>query len=249
MNQIKPAEADGHITLCRADGTEVEATVIIGDRQCDPDYGDWFNCRVLVDGTTFGVGGADIHSAESALAENRQYGLQTDTHPEMHWPGAVYAGDPEYYDIGCQVRDGVVMVANFDTCGEMEALMEHLGYSMHDTDVTADAWEDAAAEISAAVEALVDDALARERAEAEERAKAEAEERARPVVKAQWIEDESRYFVDPSYCDCDCGTTGWVSEDGDYWWQNDDAAGEPEGDFAAATIVFVGGPRDGQEVC
>lgn len=58
------------------------------------DGGEYLNGLVtLADGRKFNVGGGNIHSAESASHENNCNGLQVDTHPEMHWPGAVSEGD------------------------------------------------------------------------------------------------------------------------------------------------------------
>ena len=72
----------------------IECTLTLG-----PDEGGYRNGKVsLPDGRKFAVGGGNIHTAESALASNRQSGLQTDTHPEIHWPGAQVVGDFDAYD-------------------------------------------------------------------------------------------------------------------------------------------------------
>lgn len=57
----------------------------------------YINLRVTIDGRGYDVGGAYIHSAESAARENNGNGLQPETHPNMRWPGAVSAGDLRPY--------------------------------------------------------------------------------------------------------------------------------------------------------
>lgn len=118
------------IELTRADGTVTEAEVTLEDVWTDPDLGAWRNATVTVDGRSFRVGGGNVHTEESARAHNRSEGLQIDEYPEMHWPGAARAGRFVAYDLSAKIRDGVAGPANYDECGEIEALVRHLGHAL-----------------------------------------------------------------------------------------------------------------------
>lgn len=77
----------------------VDCTLTLGKIESDSDRGGWVNGTIRTpDGQTFAVGGGWIHSPESALHANRCAGLQTDTHPELYWPGAVSEGDFAAYE-------------------------------------------------------------------------------------------------------------------------------------------------------
>lgn len=77
------------------------------------------NGKLSIDGSDpLNYGGGYIHSEDSANESNRRNGLQTDTHPEMEWPGAVREGSFEPYD-GCEIgsfdEDKVLAAIGVDT--------------------------------------------------------------------------------------------------------------------------------------
>jgi hypothetical protein len=147
------------ISLPRANGSSVDAVVTLGPVESQDGFDDWINASVSINGRTFVVGGT-IHSDDTATSQNRCAGLQVDTHPEMHWPGAVSAGDFSAYDISPQTVSGRVMPANFDECGDIIELVAFLGWSIdHEDDDEAqdsvDAWDKIAGEIDGAVDDLL----------------------------------------------------------------------------------------------
>jgi hypothetical protein len=56
------------------------------------DDGSWLG-SIQYHGRTYHVGGGDVLTADEADDTNGRAGLQTRTHPEMHWPGALSAGE------------------------------------------------------------------------------------------------------------------------------------------------------------
>jgi len=145
------------ISITRADGTQISATVTLGVIETDGDYPRWRNATVAVAGRVFGVGGAVELRAQDAARANACAGLQPETHPEMHWPGAVHAGDWERYDLRSRLDGGRVGPRNYDECGEVEALMAHLGYApVAGGEPVAAAWDEIAEAIDGAVAEMLE---------------------------------------------------------------------------------------------
>lgn len=147
------------MTITTHDGRQIEATMIHGAARSDGEHGRYATDRLIVPTVgEFRVGGGTWHTAASARSANASAGLQPEAHPEMHWPGAVCDGDFAPYDIGATIRGDEVSAANYDECGEMEALMRSLGYPLASADAavldaTLDAWTSIAAQITQAARA------------------------------------------------------------------------------------------------